>query len=923
MKVAEMRMLRWMCSPTRIDKIRNKDIQDRVGVASVEDKMREARLRWFGQVKRRNTDAPVRRCERLASGGLKRGRVRPKKYWGEVISQDLALLQLTEDMTFDRKVWRSRIRVEDGENAYVGHSRPGKNCPPIARGRGRGRGRVPARGRGRGRPRASPVAPPADPVEDPIIEEQGEVPVAEPALVDFMSASGFQEVMGRMLRFMDTMTQAGLFPVDPATSQAGGGAQTPTDQALGHATVVYHTSGTLPMGGAQPVAAVVPEPRLAATGEPQKLLDRWTRLHPPVFGGERHKDPQDFIDRCRDRLHNMRIFESHGVDFTTLYLEGRARRWWQSYLLGRPAGYSTSQREELRFQFEQLQQGQLSVTDYEVRFYKLSRHALMILPTEAGRVRRFVAGLHSGIQASMAREVEIETSYQLVVEISRRIEGYRLRGRERMQQDKRFRYSGEFIGASIGGRGQFRRGQPSRPLYPAPPPLQVAPARPYFSAMPKSSYRLPAVQGPSSGYSGHQGSSSAYFSAIPESSYRPPAIQGSSGGYSGHQGQTSGQQITAPKGCFECGDLSHMRRFCPGFGARHCNRAAPVVRPPKGGGRVGRGHPRGGGQAGRGQPGGALARFYARPDVVASDAMITCIIFVCGRDASVLFDPGSTHSYVSSLFSHFLDIIRESLGTPIYVSTHVGDSVVMDRIYRSCIVTFYGYETRADLLLLVMTNFEVILGMDWLSPYYAILDCHTKTDTLVMSELPRLEWKGSSVSTSSRVISFMKARHMVKKGCLAYLAYVRDTPAESPTIDSVPVVREFADVFSSDLPCMQPDHDIDFCIDLAPSTQPISIPSMEEHEQHLSVVLQILQEQKLYTKFTKCEFWLDSVAFLGHVGGAKEVSIGEDGVLRLQGRLCVPKVDDVRERILEEAHSSRYSIHPGATKMYRDLKQHF
>ncbi|XP_070030568.1 uncharacterized protein [Nicotiana sylvestris] len=92
-----------------------------------------------------------------------------------------------------------------------------------------------------------------------------------------------------------------------------------------------------------------------------------------------------------------------------------------------------------------------------------------------------------------------------------------------------------------------------------------------------------------------------------------------------------------------------------------------------------------------------------------------------------------------------------------------------------------------------------------------------------MPELPRLEWKGSSVSTSSRVISFLKPRHMVEKGCLAY-SYVRDTIAESSTIDSVLVVREFADMFHSELPGMLPDRDIDFCIDLAPSTYLIYIP---------------------------------------------------------------------------------------------------
>ncbi|XP_070020142.1 uncharacterized protein [Nicotiana sylvestris] len=88
----------------------------------------------------------------------------------------------------------------------------------------------------------------------------------------------------------------------------------------------------------------------------------------------------------------------------------------------------------------------------------------------------------------------------------------------------------------------------------------------------------------------------------------------------------------------------------------------------------------------------------------------------------VLFDQGSTYSYVSSLFAHFLDVPYESFDTYVYVSTLVGDSVVMDRIYRSCAVTFYVYETRPDLLLLDMTDFEVILGMDWLSPYHTILD---------------------------------------------------------------------------------------------------------------------------------------------------------------------------------------------------------
>ncbi|KAH0669578.1 hypothetical protein KY285_023739 [Solanum tuberosum] len=55
-------------------------------------------------------------------------------------------------------------------------------------------------------------------------------------------------------------------------------------------------------------------------------------------------------------------------------------------------------------------------------------------------------------------------------------------------------------------------------------------------------------------------------------------------------------------------------------------------------------------------------------------------------------------------------------------------------------------------------------------------------------------------------------------------------------------------------------------------------------------------------------------------GKVEVFSQGGDGALRYQGRLCVPCVDGVRERVLDEAHNSFYSIHPGSTKMYRDLR---
>ena len=55
-------------------------------------------------------------------------------------------------------------------------------------------------------------------------------------------------------------------------------------------------------------------------------------------------------------------------------------------------------------------------------------------------------------------------------------------------------------------------------------------------------------------------------------------------------------------------------------------------------------------------------------------------------------------------------------------------------------------------------------------------------------------------------------------------------------------------------------------------------------------------------------------------GEAMAAILDSEGVLRIKGRICVPRTGDLTRLIMEEAHSSRYSIHPEATKLYRDLK---
>jgi hypothetical protein len=82
-------MLRWCCGHTRRDRVRNDDIRDRVGVAPIEEKLIQHRLRWFKHVQRRPPKASVRSGVLKRADNVKSGRGRPKLTWDESVKRDI------------------------------------------------------------------------------------------------------------------------------------------------------------------------------------------------------------------------------------------------------------------------------------------------------------------------------------------------------------------------------------------------------------------------------------------------------------------------------------------------------------------------------------------------------------------------------------------------------------------------------------------------------------------------------------------------------------------------------------------------------------------------------------------------------------------------------------------------------------------
>ncbi|GJW51564.1 putative reverse transcriptase domain-containing protein [Tanacetum coccineum] len=373
--------------------------------------------------------------------------------------------------------------------------------------------------------------------------------------------------------------------------------------------------------------------------------------------------------------------------------------------------------------------------------------------------------------------------------------------------------------------------------------------------------------------------------------------------------------------CFECGDPNHFRRNCPRMNRATTsgrNRLNPMLAI-EGNTNQGNNRNRAHGRA----FGLGVAEAPQDPNVV------TGTFFLNDHFATVLFDSGVDYSFIST---NFLPLINMK---PSVISL--------------------GYEIEIASGVKVETNKIIQVGMDWLSKLRAKIVCYEKIVQISLSNRDILEVHRESPEGNLKQLKTMKVNE--------------------PKLEDIPVVREFLGVFPEDLLGLPPSYEVEFCIDLITG----AMHSKEEHEVYLKLILELLEKEKLFGKFSKCEFWLQEVHFLGHVvnsegkanvvadalsrkeqlklrraramsmkiyssikarileaqseaskdvndltemlkGLDKQLERKEDGGLYLAERIWVPVYGNLRTLIINEAHATRYSIHPGANKMYYDLR---
>ena len=132
-------------------------------------------------------------------------------------------------------------------------------------------------------------------------------------------------------------------------------------------------------------------------------------------------------------------------------------------------------------------------------------------------------------------------------------------------------------------------------------------------------------------------------------------------------------------------------------------------------------------------------------------------------------------------------------------------------------------ELPVDLIGLVMDDFDMILGMDWLSKYGVTIDCKRRMVTFEPEGEVPFVFVGTVSGPRVPMISALRASDLMQEGCIGFLTSVVDTSrVVSVGPGETRLVSEFPDLFPADLSGLLPQREIDFVIELVPGAEPVS-----------------------------------------------------------------------------------------------------
>ncbi|XP_071687310.1 uncharacterized protein [Rutidosis leptorrhynchoides] len=195
-----------------------------------------------------------------------------------------------------------------------------------------------------------------------------------------------------------------------------------------------------------------------------------------------------------------------------------------------------------------------------------------------------------------------------------------------------------------------------------------------------------------------------------------------------------------------------------------------------------------------------------------TDDVITGMFLVNSVPARVLFDCGSNRSFVSTTFCAKLNVPVSVLNEPLSVEVVDGRTVLVPNCVSGITIDIEGSFFPVTCLVMPIPRFDVVLGIIWLSDHKADIKCDRKVIYFPVAAGKWVVARGDRGGFRCPLLSVMKAKKSLAKGCDSFLAYVIDVKKEKKVVFDIPVGSEYPEVFLDELPGLPSIREVEYNI---------------------------------------------------------------------------------------------------------------